>query len=225
MGKITEFLQWLSGEDNGSKSSFSHRNKYYGSKNAHGRNRQMLFKLKLQIKRMQKQQKKLEFQADKSKKKAIDAKKNGDDDRAKMYAREMVKYRKLSVNLGNFISGLENMKFKLEQVTETQKMADMFKMIDQSLQGMKMSVSVPEIQETLDSINQTITDMDATLEVTKDGLEITSDSNVSEKEVDLAMAEIDTELASEATELPSAGVAVEDGKISELKKKIDALKD
>ncbi|MHA1683623.1 MAG: Snf7 family protein [Promethearchaeota archaeon] len=227
MGKVTEFLNWLSGEDGGGggKSSFSSRRPSKSAKNAQARNRQMLFKLKLQIKRMQKQQRKLEFQADKSRQKAIQSKRDGDEQRARMYAGEMLKYRKLAANMINFVTGLEGMKFKLEQITETQKMADMFTAIDSSLQNMKASISVPELQESLDSINQTIAEMDANLEITQDGIEISTDANIPEKEVDGALDEIDAELAAEAG-LPAAEIGQEENeKIKTWKERLDSLKD
>jgi len=187
----------------------------------------MLFRLKLQVKRMQGQQRKLEFQADKSKKKAIDMKKNGDDTGAKMYAKEMLKYRKMSGNMVKFVTNLQAMQFKLEAVAETQKMADMFQSIDTSLQDLKGTVSVPELQGTLESINSTIVDMDANLEITAEGLELSNEADVkvSDKELNTALEEIDAGLATEGMELPSAELTPEENeKIKDYKSRIDSLK-
>ncbi|MFX0100602.1 MAG: Snf7 family protein [Candidatus Hodarchaeota archaeon] len=223
MGKIQEFLGWLSSDDDGGGKKTSYRRPGKGKMTPAQRTRKMLFKLKRQIMKMDKMQKKLEFQADNQRKKAIEAKRNGDDQRAKMYAKEMLKYRKLSANMINFVSGLEGMKFKLEQVVETQRMSEMFQSIDISLQNMKESINVPEIQETLDSINSTITDMDVNLEFTTEGIEMATDANVSDVELSKAMEEIDAGLAVEGLELPTAAAETED--LKEWKDKIDALKD
>lgn len=224
MGKIQEFLGWLSSDDTGGKSG-SYRKSRRGKNNPAQRTRKMLFKLKLQIKRMQKQQRKLEFQADKSRKKAVDAKRDGNEQRAKMYAKEMLKYRKLSANMVSFVTGLEGMRFKLEQISETQKMADMFQSIDSSLQNMKETISVPEIQETIDSITSTMTDLDTNLEITTEGIQLATDANVSDVELSKAMDEIDAGLAVEGLELPSAAAAGETEDLKDWKEKIDALKD
>ncbi|MEX2683211.1 MAG: Snf7 family protein [Candidatus Sigynarchaeota archaeon] len=234
MGKMQEFLGWLSGEDSGGgggKSSFSSsRGGKKGADAAQQRTRKMLFKLRLQIKRMQSQQRKLEFQADKSKKKAIEMKKNGDEQGARMYAAEMLKYRKMSANMVKFITNLQAMQFKLEAVTETQKMAHMFESIDASLQDLKGTVSVPELQSTLESINSTIMDMDANLEITQEGLELTNEANVkiSDKELKSALDEIDQSIAVEGMELPGAAeteLTPEEGeKIKDYKSRIDSLK-
>lgn len=230
MGKMQEFLGWLAGDGGGSsgkpvKTTYSSSKGRRGAQSEQARSRQMQFKLRLQVKRMQKQQKKLEFQADKSRKKAMDLKRNGDEAGARMYAAEMLKYRKMGASMVRFVTNLQAMQFKLEQVTEAHKMADMFSSIDASLQGMKETVSVPELQSTLDSINSTITELDASLEVTQDGLELTTDAQVSDKEVSDALNEIDTGLAMEGMDLPSAGISEEeDEKLKEYKARIDSLR-
>lgn len=182
----------------------------------------------MQIKRMSVQQRKLDFQADKSKKKAIDLKKNGDDAGATLYAKEMLKYRHMSANMVKFVTNLQAMQFKLESVVETQRMADMFQSIDASLQGIKDTVSVPEMQSTLESINNTITDLDSNLEVTAEGLELSTDTSnvkVSDTELQGALDEIDAGLAAEGMELPSAEITPEENeKIKDYKARIDSLK-
>ncbi|MBN2151337.1 MAG: Snf7 family protein [Candidatus Lokiarchaeota archaeon] len=233
MGKMQDFLGWLSGEDGGggSKGSFSSsRGGRKGTDAAQVRSRKMLFKLRLQIKRMQSQQRKLEFQADKTKKKAVEMRRNGDEQGARMYAAEMLKYRKMSGNMVKFVTNLQAMQFKLEAVAETQKMAHMFESIDASLQDLKGTVSVPELQSTLESINSTIMDMDANLEITQEGLELTTEANVkvSDKELKGALDEIDQSIAVEGLELPGAAdteLTPEEGeKINDYKSRIDSLK-
>ena len=234
MGKMQDFLGWLAGDDSGGSGSKGSYKPKRGSKAAQAeqaRSRKMLFRLKMQVKRMQVQQRKLDFQADKSKKKAIEMKQKGDEQGATMYAKEMLKYRHMSANMVKFVTNLQALQFKLESVAETQKMADMFQGIDESLQGMKDTVSVPEMQGTLESINSTIMDMDANLEVTAEGLEMTTDASnvkVSDTELQGALDEIDAELATEGMELPGAGVSgitpEENEKIKDYKSRIDSLK-
>ena len=223
---MEDFLSWLAGEgDGGGKGSFSYKGRK-GANAAQARTRKMLFKLKLQIKRMQKQQRKLDYQSDKARKKAMDLRKKGDSEGAKLYAKEMLKYRKLAANMIKFATNLQGMQFKLEQVVETQKMASMFESIDSSLKDLSTTVSIPELQESLNSINTTISELDTNLEVSQEGLELANDADVSDTEVDKALEEIDSELAVEGMELPSAGMAVEENeKIKDYKSRIDSLRD
>jgi exonuclease VII small subunit len=236
MGKMQSFLGWLSGEDTLGGGSGGKATKSYGGggrggrgqQAAQARTRKMMFRLKLQIKRMQMQQRKLDFQSEKDKKKAIEMRRAGDEQRARMYAVEMLKYRKMSANLVSFVTNLQAMQFKLEQVAQTQALASMFTSIDRSLVDIKGNISVPELQSTLESINSSITDLDSSLEVTKDGLELTNQTaavKVDDKDVEEAMSEIDASLAVEGMELPGAGITPQENeKIKDYKSRIDQLK-
>ncbi len=210
----------------GGKSTFAPSKGRKGTNEEQARTRRMLFKLRLEIKRMEKNQKKLEFQAEKSKKRAIELRQNGDEQGAKLHAGEMLKYRKMAANMVKFVTNMQAMQYKLEQVTETQRMSDMFQSIDTSLKSMKeTTLNVPEIQSTLDSINNTITELDMNMEVTQEGLQLTTDAQVSGNDLDEAMEEIDTSIAMDGMDLPTAANSpVEDEKIKDYKSRIDSLR-
>jgi len=229
LGKVKDFLAWLSGEDTGGGGG-SYRSHFGGGRRGNvsdaARTRRMIFKLKFEIKKITKQQQKLNYMAEKAKEKAKAARQRGDVHKAKLHAREMVRYRNLARNMDRFISNLEGMQQKLEMAQNTQQIANVLAGIDSSLQGMKEGVSVPDLQETLESIAGTMADLDTSLAITQEGIEFAAEGpeQINDAEIDSALSEIDTELATEGFGLPSPeGLPVDENE-EQIKKWEDELK-
>lgn len=205
MGSLKKFTKWLSGGKNGSSATSS------------------ITKIKIFIKRLQRQSKKLNAQAKIAKRKAVDLRKKGDMSASRMHMRSSLQNQKWALGIDNFVLQIQSLQFKLEQAKAVEDVSGILEDVAFTIAGLQNAVSAPQISELVEQIDIGMQDFDVTQEITQTGLEsMNVSTEVTDDELDNALAEVDSEISVETGEaLPSAG----NSKISELEKEIQRLKE
>jgi hypothetical protein len=207
MGSLKKFANWLGG---GSGS---------GGKNPATRS---ITKLKVFVKRLQRQSAKLNSQAKVARRKAVDLRKQGDMNGSKIYMKSSLQSKKWGLGIENYVLQIQGLQFKLEQAKSVSDVTEILKGVASSISSLQNSVSAPQISEIVEQIDIGIQDFDVVQEMTEDGLTTMNVSEVTEEDVTSALAEIDSEISVETGQaLPAAG----EGKISEIEKEIQRLKE
>lgn len=185
--------------------------------------RQASIKLKVFNKRLLRQSKKLETTAQQAKDKAVRLRRQGDLKGSEFHARNHLQIKKQARAVDSFRTNLEGLQFKLEQANAVKDVADIMGGIQTSLAQLKSQLSLPQITEMMKNIDMDMEDFEVTQEIAAEGMEgIALDSAVSDADVKNFLGEIDSEIQVEiGSELPSV---VPDGKISELEKELDRLR-
>jgi len=185
--------------------------------------RQASIKLKVFNKRLLRQAKKLETTAQQAKDKAIRLRRQGDLKGSEFHARNHLQIKKQAIAVDSFRTNLEGLQFKLEQASAVKDVADIMGGIQTSLAQLKSQLSLPQITEMMKNIDMDMEDFEVTQEIAAEGMEgIALDSAVSDSDVKSFLGEIDSEIQVEmGGELPSV---VPEGKISELEKELDRLR-
>jgi hypothetical protein len=206
MGSIKKFANWLGGGQSGKNTAGS-----------------SLTQLKIFIKRLQRQSAKLNQQSKISRRKAVELRKTGDISASKMHMRAALQNQKWSLGIDNYALQIQALEFKLEQAKAVDDVGKILEGVAAAIAGLQKTVSAPQISELVEQIDMGIQDFDVTQELTETGLQsMTVSSEVTDEEVDNALNEVDSEISVETGQsLPSAG----DGKITELEKEIQRLKE
>ncbi|MCP4762873.1 MAG: SNF7 family protein [archaeon] len=203
---MKKFASWLSGDPQGKNTAVS-----------------SITKLRVFIKRLQRQSAKLNSQAKIARRKAVELRKNGDVSASRMHMKAALQQKKWAEGVDNYVLQIQGLQFKLEQAKAVGDISNILKGVATAVAGLQANVNAPQISELVDQIDMGIQDFDVTQEITESGLEsMTTSSEVSEEDIDNALAEVDSEISVETGQaLPTAG----DGKITELEKEIQRLKE
>ncbi len=190
MGFLTDLSKWLSG-GKGKKDNI----------------RSASVKLRVFNKRLTRQVKKLELNAKKAREKAITLRREGDMDGSKFHARTYLQIKNQARSVDIFKTNLENLLFKMENASALKDVAGIFKGIAQSVSSLKRQLSVPQLNEMMNSIDLDIEDFEVTQEITSEGMsDMTTDVEITEDDVNNVLGEIDAEIQVETGgALPSAG--------------------
>ncbi|MBN1800475.1 MAG: Snf7 family protein [Candidatus Lokiarchaeota archaeon] len=185
--------------------------------------RSAAIKLKVFNKRLMRQTKKLETTAQQAKDKAVALRRQGDADGSTFHARNYLQIKKQARAVDAFRTNLEGLQFKLEQANAVNDVAQIMGGIQQSLSQLKSQLSIPQLTEMMGQLDMDMEDFAVTQEIAAEGMSnITLDTAVSDGDVKNFLGEIDAELQVEVGgALPSV---VPEGKISELEKELDRLK-
>ncbi|MHA1340402.1 MAG: Snf7 family protein [Promethearchaeota archaeon] len=206
MGSIKKFADWLSGGKNSKNTATT-----------------SITKIKVFIKRLQRQSAKLQNQAKIAKRKAVELRKKGDIAGSRLHMRSALQNEKWAHGIDNFILQIQSLQFKLEQAKAVEDVGKILESVAVAIKGLQNAISAPQISDLVEQIDLGIQDFDVTQEITETGLEAMNvNTEVSDEEVDQALAEVDTEISIETGQaLPSAG----DSKIKELEQEIQRLKE
>ncbi|MHA1474170.1 MAG: Snf7 family protein [Promethearchaeota archaeon] len=211
IGQLKNFAKWLSGS--GQKQDET----------------SPLIKIKVFNKRLARQIGKMEIQERTAKKKALNARKDGDIAGSRLHMKSSLQYRKWGHSTENFRVKMEGVQYRLEQAKVMGQFSKVAEDIVGTLQGLQEQVKMPEIAKLLSEMDLGFGSMEAMFGETSEQLEITDDASstgVTEDEVNLALAEVDSELSIESgISLPSvpAGINAE-AQIDDLEKEIKKLK-
>ena len=180
-------------------------------------------KIRVFNKRLLRQSKKLEITAQQAKDKAIKLRQQGDMQGSEFQARNYLQIKKQATAVDSFRSNLEGLQFKLEQATAIKDVAGIMGDIQGSLTLLKSQLSLPELTEVMKNLEMDVSDFDVGHEIASEGMgNVTMDTQVTDSDVKSFLGEIDAELQVEmGSALPSV---VPEGKISELEKELDRLK-
>ncbi|MHA1728793.1 MAG: Snf7 family protein [Promethearchaeota archaeon] len=205
MGSLKKFANWLGGGKQKRSTATS-----------------SITKLKVFVKRMQRQSMKLESQAKISRRKAVELRKKGDMSASKMLMKSSLQNKRWAQGIDNYVLQIQGLQFKLERAKSVKDVSEILQGVATSITSLQNSVSAPQISELVEQIDLGIQDFDVVQEMTEDGLEGMNVSEVNDEDVETALAEIDSEISVETgSALPTAG----DGKITELEKEIQRLKE
>ena len=206
MGSLKNFGNWLSGGKGGKPNAAS-----------------SITKLKIFTKRLARQSAKLNSQAAISRRKAVELRKKGDMTSSRMHMKASLQNKSWAEGIDNFTLQLQGLQFKLEQAKAIGDVNTILQGVANAVSGLQNSVSAPNISNLIEDIDMGIQDFDVVQEMTEDGLQAMNTSSVvTNADIDSALAEVDSEISVETgSVLPSAG----DGKISELEKEIQRLKE
>ncbi|GAF68373.1 unnamed protein product [marine sediment metagenome] len=208
MGSLKKFANWLGGGTSRGKNTAT----------------SSITKLKVFIKRLQRQSSKLNSQSKIARRKAVDLRKKGDLSSSRLQMKSALQSSKWAQGIDNYVLQIQGLQFKLEQAKSINDVGEILKGVAASIAGLQQSVNAPQISELVEKIDIGIQDFDVVQEMTEDGLESMQVSEVTEEDVDAALAEVDSEISVETGQaLPSA--AEGEGKISDLEKEIQRLKE
>ncbi len=185
--------------------------------------RSAAIKLKVFNKRLLRQTKKLEITAQQAKDKAIKFRQEGDAQGSEAQARNYLQIKKQATAVDSFRANLEGLQFKLEQASAIKDVAGIMGDIQGSLTALKNQLSLPELTEVMKNLEMDVSDFEVGQEIASEGMgNVTMDTAVTDSDVKSFLGEIDAELQVEmGGALPSV---VPEGKISELEKELDRLK-
>ena len=172
--------------------------------------RRAKIKLRLFIKRIERQRLKLEAQARAAKKRAMELRKRGENESARNYVRSYLQFSGWSRGIENFKLQLEALAFKVESASSMVELSDTLTGVGKALQGL-LQLKLPNMEELLSSIDLNLEEFNIMFETTTESMEMmgaTDDLQITEKQVDEALNEIDSEILIETSEqLPSTAKA------------------
>lgn len=186
--------------------------------------RRARIRLRLFIGRLERQRMKMEAQATAAKKRAIDARKKGDNETAANYARSHLQFKGWTRGIEKFKLQLDGLMFKVESAANVTDLNDTLVQVGQALQGLS-GLKLPNMDEILSSIDMNLDEFNLMFESAGESMEMmgsTDDLEIGDKQVNAVLDEIDSEILIETTDqLPSpAG-----GKISGLQSELERLRD
>lgn len=206
MGVFKDLIDWANGKDKMDKDSLTEAS----------------IQLKIVIKRLRRQERKLKKQADIAKRKVMKLREDGDTMNAKNMARNYLQVKKQINMISNFQYKIQNLQFKLDQAKLMSDLGGVMEGVSNSLSYLKAYMNVPDMAEMFYQLDESLTKVDITSEMMSDGLdEVSVDSQVEEEEVNKFLSEVDEEIGVEVAEtLPE----VSDDRIKDLEKELDELK-
>ena len=114
---------------------------------------EMLTKLRLLNKRLQKQSKKMKAESEKCRDKARDYVTRGEDEAAKEFLLQSMNYKKWAEGVDKFQIKIESLSMRLQQSRLVADFGDITKELATSLTGLSNNVSAPEIQKYMERRN------------------------------------------------------------------------
>ena len=171
--------------------------------------------------RMERQQRKLEKEEAKLRKEIERAVEKGDMQTARLYARDIVRNRRMVHGLHQMKSRIHTVVFKLEQAHTTQTIGRDLKGLVKALHQMNKQLKLPQVEGLLNQMEYETEKLDMTTESIDESFEMMSfGGEVEEEEVDKIIGELATAKAVEA----DMGLPTPDIRSEEIKKELERLK-
>lgn len=183
----------------------------------------VIFKLEVFTRRLEYHKRELEREARRNREEAKRYRMTGNNEAAKMYAEHFLRYQKWALATDAYRLRIHGMVVKLRQSQSVYEVASTLSGIRSALEGLKSTVSLPDIAHLVDEIDSSMREFDIAHDVTEAGFErMAVSTEVTSKEVTEALTEIDQEIGVETgVKLPSVPAS----KIAELEKDIKKLKE
>jgi hypothetical protein len=212
MGKIKDFVGWLSEGRGNTKDGLSHS----------------VMKIKLFVKRLERQVIRMEIQSRQLRAKSIKNREGGDMEASKLNMKSSLQYKKWAFATESFRVRLEGIQYKMEQAKAMKDFSGVAQDAVRVLATLQSQVKAPQIEEMLKQMDVSFENVDTLMETSNSSLELMdagSSTAVSEKEVEEALAEVDAEISvKRGVELPAAPIHGEETKIESLEDEIKKLK-
>lgn len=179
-------------------------------------------KLKLFISRLDRQRAKMEAQSNAAKKRAVEARRKGDNETAAQYAKSFLQFKGWTRGVEKFKLQLDALAFKVETAVNVTDLNDTLVGVGKALQGLSM-LNMPNMEEVLSSIDMNLEEFNLMFESTGESMEMmgsVEDQQITDKQINGVLEEIDSEIMIETTDqLPSAaGQKVSGGLQDELER-------
>ena len=186
--------------------------------------RRARIKLKLFISRLERQRAKLEAQERSAKKRAVKARKAGENESAANYAKSFLQFNGWSRGVEKFKLQLDALMFKVETASNVTDLNDTLVQVGEALHGLSM-LKLPNMADVLSSIDFNLEEFNLMFESAGESMEMmgaTDDLEISDKQVNDVLEEIDSEILVETSDqLPSAVGS----KVSGLQSELERLRD
>ncbi len=183
--------------------------------------REYITRLKITVRRLERQRKKIESQESSLKKRIADALKRGDMNSARMYAKDLVRNRNMALGYYRLTSRINGLIYKLERAHALQSFVGEIKGVARALRDINATLRIPDIDELVNDMERSIEGIDVSSEVMEEGLEGLTVEETDDAEVDKILGELGAEVGvSASTSLPTpSGVST-----AELEEEIEKLK-
>jgi hypothetical protein len=181
-------------------------------------------RLKLFVNRLDRQRAKMEAQAAAAKKKAIEARKKGDNETAANYAKSYLQFAGWARGVEKFKLQLDALLYKVESSSNMVELNDTMMQVGKALQGLSQ-LKLPNMDELLSNIDMNLEEFNLMFETTGESMEMmdsTEDQAITDTQVNDVLSEIDSEIMIETTDqLPTA----QGTKVSGLQDELERLRD
>lgn len=202
MGAWKKFVSWLKGQNM----------------------QDIIFKVDVFTRKLDRQRKQLENEGRKSRTRAKKYQMDGNSDAAKLHAEHFVRYNKWAMGVDAYRLHIMNLLMKLKQSQAVAETAKILNGITSALGSLKSAVRTQNIVQLVDGIDSQIEHFEMAQEVAQGGLEgITVSTEVKDSDVNKTMEEINQEIAVETgVALPTTPT---DGRIAKLEDEIRRIKE
>ncbi|MFX0199552.1 MAG: Snf7 family protein [Candidatus Hodarchaeota archaeon] len=182
--------------------------------------RQMIVRLKMISRRMDRQHRKLRNNETKLKKELHQAVTKSDMEAARLYAGDVVRSRKMALGCQRLSSRINTIVFKLEQAHATEEIARDLHNLVGALAMINQTLQIPQLTETLEQMEIEMGEIDMSSETIGESFEGLMEAEVDQSEIDKVLGEVLTE-----EEIAAAhGLPTPDAKATEIAKELEKLK-
>lgn len=185
--------------------------------------RKAKIKLKLFVRRLERQRLKLEKQSEAAKRRATELRKKGDNESARNFIKSYLQFSGWGRGIEKFKLQLETLQFKVESAANMTDLSETLEQVGQALFGL-MNLKLPNMEDILSNIDMNLDEFNFMFESAGESMEMmgaTDDLEISDKNINEALAQIDSEILIEASDqLPSA----KGSKVSSLQDELERLK-
>ena len=182
--------------------------------------RQMIVRLKMIGRRMDRQHRKLKNNETKMTKELRQAVLKGDMEAARLYAGDVVRSRKMALGCQRLSSRINTIVFKLEQAQATEEIARDLHSLVGALAMINQTLQIPQLTETLEQMEIEMGDIDLSSETIGESFEGLMDAEVDQTEIDKVLGEV----LSEEEITAAHGLPTPDAKAKEIAKELEKLK-
>ncbi|MCG3219716.1 MAG: Snf7 family protein, partial [Candidatus Heimdallarchaeota archaeon] len=171
--------------------------------------------------KLERSQRKLESKERRSQNKIRTAVQRGDNESARMYAKDLVRSRKWARGYQSLISKIDALTFKMERAEAVQTIATEMASVASALRSANFNLNLPEIDMVVNDMETNMEEFDTTTEIMEDGIDGIFAADTDDVEVDSILQEFGAEVeVSVGTTLPTPRV-----KTDKLQEQIDALRE
>jgi archaellum component FlaC len=181
---------------------------------------EMLTKMRLLNKRLQKQSKKMKAESEKCREKARDYLTRGEEEAAKEFLLQSMNYKKWAEGIDKFQIKIESLSMRLQQSRLVADFGEITKELATSLTGLSNNVSAPEIQKYMQEIDLNIGDYVKVQEQVTPKIGEQSIGTTKPEDLEMAFSELSAEASLVSGKLPNATSET----IAELEKELEKLK-
>ena len=181
---------------------------------------EMLTKMRLLNKRLQKQSKKMKAESEKCREKAREYLTRGEQEAAKEFLLQSINYKKWAEGIDKFQIKIDSLVMRLQQSRLVADFGDITQELANSMSRLSNNVSAPDIQKYMQEIDLNISDYVKVQEQVTPKIGEQSMTDTKPEELENAFSELSAEASIISGKLPDASSET----IAELEKELEKLK-